>query len=93
MPKIIPMVGWLATFIKYVCDNIYTDYASFSISRKEPLQDYNNYWILDASVDFSKGSPENPDELRARERDQKSEAVRILYKHSSHRLLPITNSQ
>ncbi|MBN2065559.1 MAG: PKD domain-containing protein [Candidatus Thermoplasmatota archaeon] len=62
-PKIIPIAGWLVQFIEYVCDWNDTDFASFSIGVKDhPPKLKNNYWTLDAAVDFSFGSPEDPDE-------------------------------
>ena len=61
-PRIIPVLGWLVDFIGYVANHNSTDFASFSIETKEPVEDYNNFWELKAEVDFSTGSPENPDE-------------------------------
>jgi len=61
-PHIIPVAGWLISFIDYVVNKNDTDFASFSIDTKEPVEEYDNFWQLTASVDFSTGSPEDPND-------------------------------
>lgn len=62
-PRIIPMAGWLVRFIQYVCDWNETDFVTFSIGIQDvPPKPSNNYWTLIAAVDFSLGSPEDPED-------------------------------
>ncbi len=62
-PDIIPMAGWLVNFVDYVMNYNETDFASFETGTKEnPPEEYDNHWTLDASFDFSTGSPENESE-------------------------------
>ncbi|MBN1860414.1 MAG: PKD domain-containing protein [Candidatus Thermoplasmatota archaeon] len=60
-PKIIQMAGWFITFLDYVITYSNTEYASLNISLKDnPPLEFDNYFIINASVDFSTGSPNNP---------------------------------
>ena len=62
-PRIIPVVGWLVQFVDYVMNYNETDFASFSVGiNEDPPLSKNNFWTLEASFDFSFGSPENTDE-------------------------------
>ncbi len=62
-PRIVPLAGWMVQFFEYVCMYNETDCISFSQGIKDfPPKPKNNFWVLEASVDFSTGSPDDPSE-------------------------------
>jgi len=59
-PRIIPIAGWLVNYLTYISDNNQSKYIKFSICVRDfPPRPKNNFWILEAKADFSKGTPEN----------------------------------
>jgi len=57
-PRIIMMPDWLSLFVEYTQTWSYKDYISFSVSENY-VPGEGIYFTLEASVDFSTGSPEN----------------------------------
>jgi len=59
-PKVIPMAGWLVKYINYIIEHEELDYVTFSIGERDsPPNPKNNYWTLEATVDFSKGDEDD----------------------------------